>query len=306
MSTDTNPFKPETIPQPEKKDLPADEMVQRKENIDKNIAEIPDQVSPPPGSENLPVDEEILKLLISNQRVRDLWIRADGVQTQINEEINSIRLAHYLLDLIQRARNELMSGKSGYEEAERALNEVSFRLAFNRRVIESSRTVGRNLLIYEGIWLLLLGGGITLINLFESRFSSPFLSQFLSSLFWGGLGGVVGALYALWKHIADSQDFDRQYTIWYVTNPLLGIALGAFVFLVIQAGFFSLTASDGTAESVKTPMVIYVLAWISGLKQNVVYDIVRRILDVFRVGEEKTEISIPQTTEADPKNQSSK
>jgi hypothetical protein len=34
-----------------------------------------------------------------------------------------------------------------------------------------------------------------------------------------------------------------------------------------------------------------VLAWISGFKQNVVYEIVRRILDVFRVGESETKSS---------------
>lgn len=249
------------------------------------------QLSSLPVSEDHTPDEATLNLLVSDQRMRSLWTRADAVQKQVNDEINNIRLAKSLLDQIQRARNELMSGKGAYEDAERSLNEVTYRLAFNRRMVSSSRKDGRKILIYEGIWLLVLGTGITLVNLFEARFASLFLSQFISSLLWGSLGGVVGALYALWKHVADDQDFDSQYTLWYITNPLLGLALGAFVFLIIQAGFFSLTASQGSTASINTPLVIYVLAWISGFKQNVVYEIVRRILDVFRVGESETKSS---------------
>ncbi|MEN6411001.1 MAG: hypothetical protein ABFD44_14960, partial [Anaerolineaceae bacterium] len=251
-------------------------------SLARETAKGPEQPSSLPVSEDHVPDETILNLLVSDQRMRSLWTRADTVQKQVYDEINNVRLAKSLLDQIQRARNELMSGKGAYEDAERALNEVTYRLAFNRRMVSASRKDGTKILIYEGIWLLVLGTGITLINLFEARFESLFLSQFISSLLWGSLGGVVGALYALWKHVADEQDFDSQYTLWYITNPLLGLALGAFVFLIIQAGFFSLTASEGGTASINTPLVIYVLAWISGFKQNVVYEIVRRILDVFR------------------------
>jgi hypothetical protein len=94
---------------------------------------------------------------------------------------------------------------------------------------------------------------------------------------------VVGAIFALWKHVAVDQDFDSQYSMWYITNPVLGIALGGFVFLVIQAGFLSLTASTTGGNAIQSALVIYVLAWVCGFKQNVVYEIVRRILDVFKV-----------------------
>ena len=120
-------------------------------------------------------------------------------------------------------------------------------------------------------------------------------------MIWGGFGGVVGALYALWKHIAKEQDFDAQYALWYVTNPILGLALGGFVYLLIQAGFLSLTAGASSGETIHSAAVIYVFAWICGFKQNVIYEIVRRILDVFRVDDKEIDTETASILEDFPK-----
>jgi hypothetical protein len=105
----------------------------------------------------------------------------------------------------------------------------------------------------------------------------------VNSLLWGGLGGVVGALYALWRHVAEDQDFDRQFSMWYITNPIMGLFLGAFSFLIIRAGLFSLTSGGGSSAAITSPYFLYVMAWIVGFQQNVAYDIVRRVLGIFRV-----------------------
>ena len=103
----------------------------------------------------------------------------------------------------------------------------------------------------------------------------------------------MGGLYALWKHAADTQDFDAQYRMWYLTNPILGISVGAFIFLVIRAGLFSLVAGTSQTTPISSAWLIYAAAWIAGFKQNVVYQVVHRILNVFQVNDSGT---TPQET----------
>lgn len=259
-----------------------------------------------PGEPALPhaivtkTDLNIVDTVVDMDRLRKLWVRVDDAQKEITQNINQITLANYLLDLLQKSRNVIMSGLDQYEEAERYLGEVEHRLGLQKRVMEWSKTIGRNLVVYEIFWLIVFGVILYMLDRYQSGFSRD-IYYFFNSLVWGGLGGVVGALYALWKHIADKQDFDKQYSVWYITNPILGISLGGFVFLVIRAGFFSLTAGTAGDETIQSAAVIYVLAWISGFKQNVVYEIVRRILDVFRVeNTEKTEV-LPRVENATEK-----
>ena len=111
-----------------------------------------------------------------------------------------------------------------------------------------------------------------------------------SSLIWGGLGGVIGAIFYLGKHVSHDVDFNRQFSLWYFASPLLGMLLGAFVYLVMQAGLVAMTIDNSTGTTqVSFPLPIYVLAFIVGFQQNVAYDLIRRILSVFRLGVEEDE-----------------
>ncbi len=243
----------------------------------------------------------MVKQLVPLQTVRELWDRVDDLHESVKKEISSLPLARQLLDQLQAARNYLMAGPEYYEEAERLLNEVDYRVALAQRVQEWSYTLGVRLLLYELAWVVLLAAGMFILPWLVSRVgpslgyvpgpsngaqSTDWLVVALKSVIWGGLGGVTGALYALWRHVAREQDFDKQYTMWYITNPIMGLALGAFVYLVIQAGLFSLTA--GAQQNISSAAMVFVLAWITGFQQNVAYDMVRRILQLFRIEEKKT------------------
>ena len=258
------------------------------EEIGEPAAELP--LPPPP----LPAEQAMLALLVSSGLVKSLWQRAEDAQKRINGEVNSLSLAASLLEQIRQARNQILAGADYFEEADLLISSVEHRLEFQQRVARSSRRIAPWLLVYELVWLALLGAGVALITLggwssqiMINAFPTINVGQFINTLIWGGLGGVVGALYALWKHVAEKQDFDPQFSLWYLTNPILGLALGGFVFLIIQAGFFSLT--NGMGQEIQSAAIIYVFAWICGFKQNVIYEIVRRILDVFRVNPETKE-----------------
>jgi hypothetical protein len=254
----------------------------------------PNDTEVTPAVDVLPdASSEMLELLVGNARIRRLWTRAETLSSQVNQSVSQPARAEELIAKIERARSLILAGRDRFEETDRLLSEVEFRLTATRRAHEAGRAMGPWLLGYEVLWLALLAVAFYFVNLtpmVTSVYLAPPLDrvsviQFLNSLIWGSMGGLVGALYALWKHIGDQQDFDRQYTIWYVTNPILGLALGAFVFLIIQAGFLSLTAGSED-DAIRSASVIYVLAWVAGFKQNVVYEMVRRVLDVFRVNTE--------------------
>lgn len=244
---------------------------------------------------------------VTPERRQALHERASQALERIKAEVNKIELAGQLFDKIERARQLLLEAEENFDESERLIVEVEHRLDFIARVKQASRTVGLRLFSYELVIFIILIAVFVITNIEPqvsqinraSPFASVNLVQFINTLLWGGFGGVVGALYALWKHIAAEQDFDPQYALWYITNPLLGVALGAFVFLVFQAGFFSLTAGMEENVTIRSALVIYVFAWVSGFKQNVVYEIVRRILDVFRVelGGKTAEPQKPGSTE---------
>ncbi len=257
--------------------------------------------APPPGPAPWAPDPAMLRaLVVEPERLEALWQQADALHARVKQEVHRLSLARRLFDQIRLARDALLAGPAHFDEAERLLQEVDYRLALIQRVREWSYTVGMRIFFYELTWAVLLGGalfGVTPLVAHWGRWlgyeavtgglnGAAWLVIALKSLIWGGLGGVTGALHALWRHIARDQDFDKQYTMWYLTNPIMGVALGAFVYLVMQAGLLSLTAGD--VPTITSAAAVFVLAWIAGFQQNVAYDLVRRILRVFRL-EEGTE-----------------
>lgn len=252
----------------------------------------PNQTSSKNESVQKPVnpvqDQDLLTFLVDDQMLKALWTRSVEAQATVVKVISAKAQANHMLDQIQLARNLVMEHREKFDEADRLIAEVEHAVQARVNVATGSRKVAPLLFIYELAWLGMLGWLTFALSYTPSLLPvAPTgiinVSQLVASLCWGGMGGVVGAIFALWKHVAVDQDFDSQYSMWYITNPVLGIALGGFVFLVIQAGFLSLTASTNGGDAIQSALVIYVLAWICGFKQNVVYEIVRRILDVFKV-----------------------
>jgi hypothetical protein len=115
---------------------------------------------------------------------------------------------------------------------------------------------------------------------------TPDQTYLLTSMVWGGFGGVIGALLALTKHIAIEQDFDRQHTWWYFTSPPMGIGMGAVVYLFLHVGLFSIVGADADIAS---PLVIYVFAWLAGYQQNVFTDLVKRMMKTLMGQDIKTD-----------------
>ena len=244
---------------------------------------------------DLIADANQLEKQITDDRVTRLLNRAENAQRRINDEIDSIELARELLELLRSASTLIISGKDKYEEAERSLNEVEYRLSYSRRVKIWSDAIAYRLLAYEVFWLMTLGLGALFIPSLLSTllgqlntWAPSSLPDFIlmddlflgvSTALWGGLGGVVGAMFALWRHVSLKQDFNPQHKMWYYTQPIMGIPIGVVVFLLVRIGI------GFTVEGVlnfSSPYAIYMVAWIAGFQQNVLYEIIRQMLKIFR------------------------
>jgi len=273
------------------------------EVIESHPAAVPAPISQP----GLRPDDskDLISLLIDEKTIRELWNRITRIQERVTTIINDKTQAVELLDKIQTGRGLLLAGSDTYDEATRLIAEVEHAVELKSKVITGSKRVAPWLFVYELVWLVALGWltySMVVAPISPAVGATPALiniNQLLTSLCWGGMGGVVGAFFALWKHVAVDQDFDSQYSMWYFTNPIMGVALGGFVFLVIQAGFLSLTAGATGGEAIQSALVIYVLAWVCGFKQNVVFEIVRRILDVFKVNSESKNGEVTAKTPPD-------
>ncbi len=224
-------------------------------------------------------DPEMVAFFVTDERMNALWQRADTVQAEVPKKIQNLYLARQLLDAIQSARNALMAGREYFEEAERYVNEVDYRLAFGERLKAWSSSWGSLLFLYEVVWALVFVWGM--FRLGDAAFApagSPFL-YILSSMVWGGIGGVTGALLALIRHITKYQDFDIQHRMWYLGSPIMGVVVGLFMYGAIQVGLLSLTNNG----SINSPFIIYVLAWLGGYQHNVFTDIVKRVIKAFEI-----------------------
>lgn len=249
----------------------------------------PDLGSLPGHPQDKPPAQDILSDFVPDQALSALWERIERAKKRIDEEINNTGMAGLLLDQLKFARNEILGGKANYEEAERYINEVEFRLAFYQRMRAWSRSLGVFLFAYEVVWGAALLAFV-LLGLGAAAFTSgPRVQLFnlpndyiylLATMSWGALGGVIGAMLALVKHISWEQNFDRQHSMWYLTSPIVGIAVGAVVFLIIRTGLLSIT---GSGEAIHSPLIIYLLACLTGYQQNIFTRLVKRLLQAFRL-----------------------
>ncbi|HJW89367.1 MAG TPA: hypothetical protein VJ436_01865, partial [Anaerolineales bacterium] len=65
------------------------------------------------------------------------------------------------------------------------------------------------------------------------------------------------------------------------------IGIGAVVFAILRAGLLSLT---GTGQTIASPFLMYIVAWLAGYQHNVFSDLVKRLLQVFKIGEDEDKV----------------
>jgi hypothetical protein len=249
------------------------EPVERVELPERTLTEAEEaQMAPRAGDLFALLNEEIDKLY---QQVLD----EVGVNKDITTECHNLLLK--ARDVVRRGDASMIAQAEYYVEQARA------RL---RRASDSKRGARRNawwILIWGFLWGMVFVSALFFLNAeWVRRYieglglsSTPVVPEiFLSAMLWGGLGGVVAVWYSLFKHIA-LRDFDSTYNISYVGKPFFGLVLGASVYMIIQLAIVSLGiwpsgSTEGAGAYGIAPWIIYLLAWVSGFKENRIFGVV--------------------------------
>ncbi len=234
----------------------------------------------------LPPNAELVKIFIPDAQLVNLWAELDVVEKEV---VSTARLSQkqvtQLVGRLAEARNRLMADRSQYEEAIQQLSSVRYVL---NRVKQSGRDQQPRVIMAY----LLFAIGLLVVALLSTSLIMRTVGPLIAvegfdfkivwlSILWGGLGGVTGALYGLWKHVAQDDDYDPQFALWYYTNPLMGVVLGGFVYLIMQAGLLAATLGGSGGAVTPSPYLTYFLAWVVGFQQNVAFTLVNSVLKSF-------------------------
>jgi hypothetical protein len=183
--------------------------------------------------------------------------------------------------------------------AESVRDKVRAMLEWEQSTSRWSSIHGYLVLLYNVIWFLLFLGSllfdhslavfiadITKTTFYDiASLSMDHIFPLWNTMAWGGIGGVVGSLYSL---TALEQDFDKQYLLRYMMQPIMGVILGGIAYLIIATVFISIQVLAGQAVDVSEPThslfnpaiksFLSVVAFVAGFRQRSVYEMLDRLL----------------------------
>ncbi len=245
------------------------------------------QEAPPPQQEEAAVLERV-----GRRRPVELASEIDELYETIVAELSAREaLADKALTLLQEARDTLLEDPRNYDIAELKVHQAKAILQRVRDARAWGSTYGVRLLAYELAWLAVL----LILLIFERPIAVAISSLWqaagpvtgMSMLFpmwatmvWGGIGGVVGALYSLHWHVSVLQDFDRQQWMYYVVHPIMGIVLGGIIYLVASAGFLAMGADVTRLNEEQLRWLPALIACLAGFRQKFAYELLDRIMQV--------------------------
>jgi hypothetical protein len=174
--------------------------------------------------------------------------------------------------LIADARTKLSGDNMNSDDVLNDLDTVK------RRLIQAykSRSMWPRVFIKLLVYNFLIAAGLVVLIFLKSLVpdsgsTRSMAAGVLACAVWGCLGGIVDAFQALIEHFTD-QNFDRQFQSWYFLHPLMGVSLGAVVYLIFQAGLASVGNSVATTGSATVQVGItslsIVVAFLAGFKQT--------------------------------------
>ena len=217
--------------------------------------------------------------------VANIAAEADRLSILVEEQSNCVALTNNCVKLIRAARAKLSNPAIKPDDILDDLDTVKRYLVQSYKSRSLWPKTFFSLLIYNCLLLAAFIGIIIWKSLFpDSGNSSGMAIGILACAIWAGVGGVIDALGALISHFG-RQDFDEQYQPWYYLHPLIGMALGAVVYLVFQAGLSSVSNSVTTADSKTMTMQVgitalsIVVAFLAGFKQTSTLRFLNRIVN---------------------------
>jgi hypothetical protein len=199
------------------------------------------------------------------------------------------------LRLLQEAQDILMERPRQFDVAKFKVGQVQSLVLWRRNVNKWSNTYGWGIFVYEVVWIAALAMGVfgaaavvdAISSLAGGEQAADGLMGLWSTMMWGGLGGVIGAFYSLYWHVAKVRDFDKQYSMWYIVQPVIGLLLGALVHLLIGPGFLAARGGTQEGEMVALSLFPYAVACIAGFRQRFILEMIDRLIQVIAPAPER-------------------
>jgi hypothetical protein len=243
--------------------------------------------APPPevGPEEQPspkrTQKEVLEAL-GPRRLEVLEKQIDELFSSVPKELYADPDRNIALALLRDAQDIVQERPRQYDLAMFKVAQVKMMLERRRCIAQETSSHGYPLMIYEVVWFLLFLAGVVfaqrvsdwliiVTGMTQADFSAN-LQPMLGTLMWGGIGGVVGGLWSLWKHVARDQDFNKQHTMWYLAQPLMGIILGGVIHLLFMSGVL-IVQTDSTSAQAAAAVRWFpsLVACLVGFRQNYAY-----------------------------------
>ena len=264
----------------------------------------PGPVSLPRGeSKSISEQEALAQQRLGEPATEDLLHEVGALYERIANTMSTrTELAERGMDLLSEARNLLLMGRvSNFSGAERIVNEVKLILSRAERCRKWSKSYGSGLLFYElalfvalvaallfdrhiAYWLSVATGAYDAAKGVGQRATATSaIFPAWHTMIWGGIGGIVDALYSLHWHVAEVRDFDKHYTLSYIVQPLMGVILGGLIYLVIVTRVLALLPVSGQAGDVRaTTLAVHwfpsLLACLASFRQKFVYGLLDNIM----------------------------
>ncbi len=217
-------------------------------------------------------------------------------------------------EALRKARQMLLLEPEQVAEVEYLVNRIRSMLTRVEQAATWGPYYGPRILAYQVVWLVLFGVFALVTTVPETGFARwiaywigvqagsatvNLITLLLSTLAWGGIGGVTGALWSLHYHVSVVRDFDKAENLWYIEQPILGMVLGGIVYLIMAAGFLvvqvDLSAPQAALGAKLLPAAVAVVA---GFRQNLVLDLIDRVVSLLVPGKDRarpSESSTPPT-----------
>ncbi len=205
----------------------------------------------------------------------------DVVATELSDNNDDVSFA---LKALSEAQDIVLEDIRQYDIALYRVAMVKTMLVRRRNLKRWSYSWGSFVFVYAIVWLaffiiaIVFTGDInkTIQSLASQSGGLAAASSAWYSALAGGIGGIIGILYSLYWRVAVKQNFDRQYIMYYLVQPIMGFMLGAVTHLIITAGFLTFNASGATSQI--TVILQMVIGFIAGFRQRLVYEMIDKIV----------------------------
>ncbi len=217
---------------------------------------------------------------------------------QVNEDLSdSPAVGDYAMNTLKLAREALL--KQDFANAEFCVQAVEAKLKRSAVSMQMARSP-KMYLLYGWEFLMLLVSALFIAVTYTGNDKvlgitvAPEFLALLRAVGWGGVGGVIGALYNL-PWFIQFREYDPAYNMHYFARPLLGLVIGAVLFLISQAGILAGNIIIGNFQV--GPIFLYVFAVLAGFKQEYVTEFIDNVMKaVFRSPRPPSGLKPPQSS----------